>query len=327
MGKLCVIGSNSFSGAWFVKVALEQGWEVMGISRSAEPEPPFLPYAWGEKTGFQFKQWDLNHDLGAIGSGIRAFRPNVVVNFAAQSMVGQSWEYPDHWYRTNVLSSVGLVEKLASCDFLEKYIHVSTPEVYGNCRGQVVENTQYAPSTPYAVSRAAFDMHLSALHRSKGFPVVFTRAANVFGPGQQLYRIVPKAMVSFLKGERLPLHGGGRSVRSFIHIEDVCKATLGIIGRGEPGQIFHISTREMISIHDLVVQIADLVGVSFEDHVEITRDRLGKDDAYLLDSSALRRLGWEESVSLTRGLGQTLDWVKHHFKTLKTLPMEYVHKP
>ena len=327
--KLCVVGSNSFSGAWFVKHALDQGYRVLGVSRSDPPPSPFLPHTWDGETSsnFEFVRADLNHDLESLITRLREFRPGLVVNFAAQSMVGQSWEAPLDWYRTNVTASVAFIEELRQWDFLDRYVHISTPEVYGRCRGTITEAHPSDPSTPYAVSRTAFDMHLAALHRTLGFPVVSTRAANVFGPGQQLYRILPKALLTFLKGGVLPLHGGGTSVRSFIHMEDVCRATLDVAQRGKLGEIYHIATRRTVSIRKLVEMAAGAVGVPFEDHVAVTEDRPGKDPAYVLDTTKIRALGWEEEIELEAGMDQTLAWVREYGEILKTLPMEYIHKP
>ena len=139
--KLCVVGSNSFSGAWFVKHALDQGYRVLGVSRSDPPPSPFLPHTWDGETpsNFEFVRADLNHDLESLVTRLREFRPGLVVNFAAQSMVGQSWEAPLDWYRTNVTASVAFIEELRQWDFLDRYVHISTPEVYGRCSGTITE--------------------------------------------------------------------------------------------------------------------------------------------------------------------------------------------
>lgn len=322
-----VIGSNSFSGAHFVDYCLEQGMEVAGVSRSEEPDPVFLPYKRHEN-GFLFYQMDLNKDLKAIEALVADMKPDYVVNFAAQSMVGQSWKTPEDWFMTNAVSTVKLHDALRKMDFLKKYVHISTPEVYGNCEGLVPEHDVYRPSTPYAVSRAAADMSLMSFYKAYNFPVVFTRAANVFGPGQQLYRIVPRAILFLLLGRKLPLHGGGHSVRSFIHIRDVAKGTLQAARIAEPANIFHFSTTCTISIRDLVQMIARRLGKDFEACVEITEDRLGKDAAYLLDSSKARReIGWEPSISLEQGIDETIEWVLNNIDVLRKQPLDYVHKP
>ena len=335
--KILVIGSNSFSGSHFVAEALRDGHPVWGVSRSPEPEPVFLPYRWPDpSTGqplanaenFAFHSVDLNTQLGELLELIDRVQPAVVVNFAAQGMVAESWLNPTHWYNTNVVSQVALHDALRQKSFLQKYVHVTTPEVYGSTDGGwIKEHTQFAPSTPYAVSRAACDLHLLSFQKAYGFPVVFTRAANVYGPGQQLYRIIPRAMLSARTGQPMKLHGGGYSERSFIHIQDVVRATLQLALEAEPGSTWHLSTREAISIRSLVEKICERCGVPFASVVEDSGERLGKDQSYLLDSTAMReRFGWSDQVSLEEGLTETLAWVDGHLEQLKTLPWTYQHK-
>ena len=328
--KAVVLGSNSFSGSHLVAYFLSQGLEVVGISRSPEPSRVFLPYRWHEHMpgGFRFEQFDLNENLDEIARCIGDFKPDYVVNFAAQGMVAESWLHPEHWYETNVVANVRLHDRLRHFDFLKKYVHVSTPEVYGSCRGNVTEEAPFNPSTPYAASRAGCELHLRTFMRNYRFPVVFTRSANVFGAGQQLYRIVPRTILYILLGRKLPLHGGGRSVRSFIHVRDVADGTLRVARSGEIGEAYHFSTPRNISIRNVVELICNLMGAKFGDVVEVVDDRPGKDEAYLLDSSKARdRLGWKSEVELEDGIRETIAWVRDHIDTLKDEPLEYVHKP
>ena len=325
--KFVVIGSNSFSGSNFIDFILQKGNQVLGISRSPEPHQVFLPYRKHINEMFDFQQLDLNHDLEEIVSSIHSFRPDYIVNFAAQGMVAESWQYPEHWFQTNVVANIKLHDKLRKCDFLKKYVHISTPEVYGNCQGIIKENTLYNPSTPYAVSRAAADMSLMTFKKAYDFPVVFTRAANVYGPGQQLYRIIPRTILYFLIGKTLELHGGGVSVRSFIHINDVSDGIIKAARKAEAGEIFHFSTGNNISIKSLVELIAQLMDVSFKERVEIVNERPGKDAAYLLDvSKAKKILGWEAEISLEEGLVETISWIRDNLEELKKEPLEYIHK-
>lgn len=327
-GKYLVIGSNAFSGASFVDYLLRQGVEVLGVSRSPEPHPAFLPYRWnGDPKNFRFRQHDLNTDLDGLMALVRAERPAWIVNFAAQSMVAESWRNPDHWMMTNVVSTVRLHDQLRQCDFLEKYVHVTTPEVYGSTSGWVKEDAPFNPSTPYAVSRAAGDMSLRSFFKAYAFPVLFTRAANVFGPGQQLYRIIPRTVLFIRLGRKIQLHGGGHSQRSFIHIEDVSDATYRIAREGRPGETYHISTDRLIGIRDLVAMICERMGVRFEDQVEVVGERLGKDSFYQLDSARLRtELGWKDRISLEEGIAQTIAWVDRFLGDLRSLPFDYIHK-
>ena len=325
---ILIVGSNSFSGATFADFALSHGAKVIGISRSAELIDAFLPYKWHDHTNFTFHPLDLNKHLTEITTLIQDFKPTYVVNFAAQSMVAESWLNPSDWFMTNVVSTVKFHDELRKCDFLKRYVHVSTPEVYGSCDGFVGEDYPFNPSTPYAVSRAAADMSLRTFRAAYNFPVVTTRAANVYGPGQQLYRIIPRTILYILLGRKLQMHGGGVSTRSFIHMQDVSDATWKIMEKGQNGNTYHISTDEVISIHELVERICIKLNVKFDDHVEFVGERVGKDSAYHLDSTRLRKeLGWQDRINLNQGLDECIAWVKSNFETLKAQPLDYQHKP
>lgn len=328
MKKILIIGSNSFSGSNFVNNQLNEDYEVFATSRSSELNNVFLPYKKNSKlNNLHFSQLDLNKNLDELINLIKKEKISQIVNFAAQSMVGQSWDTPEHWYMTNTVSTIKFHNQLKNLDFLDKYVHISTPEVYGSCEGLIKEHRNYNPSTPYATSRAATDMSLKNFYDTYNFPVVFTRAANVFGEHQQLYRIVPKAIISFLIKEKVPLHGGGKSIRSFIHMDDVSKATNLILNYGNIGEIYHISTKQNISIKSLVEMIAKQLNIPFEENVEITEDRKGKDSAYLLDSSKLREsLNWQDTISLEEGIEKTISWVKDNLEELLKQPMNYIHK-
>lgn len=328
MSPILVIGSNSFSGSTFVDFSLKQGAHVIGTSRSSESNGVFLPYKWADHSNFSFHNLDLNKNLKELSELVHELKPSYVVNFAAQSMVGESWQNPGDWFMTNAVSTVKFHDILRKCDFLKRYVHVSTPEVYGSCSGFVNEDFPFNPSTPYAVSRAAADMSLRTFRSAYSFPVVTTRAANVYGPGQQLYRIIPRTILFVLLGRKLQLHGGGISTRSFIHMNDVSDATWRIMKNGKDGETYHISTNEVISIRNLVEKICEKLNVSFENHVEFVGDRIGKDSAYHLESKKIRsELAWKDKVSLEQGLDECISWVQSNLEILKHQPFDYQHKP
>ncbi len=330
--KFFVIGSNSFSGSNFINYLIGKNYEVVGVSRSEEIDRVFLPYKWDinknvSDENFKFYQIDLNKDLDKLMKLIENFRPSYIINFAAQGMVAESWLNPTHWYRTNLLSQVDFHNKLRKCTFIKKYVHVSTPEVYGNTQNWIKESYNFAPNTPYAVSRAACDLHLLSFFKNYNFPVIFTRAANVFGPGQQLYRIIPRTILSALTGKKMKLHGGGHSSRSFIHINDVIRATLKLTLEGKPGNTWHISTNKIISIRSLVQLICNLTNAKFEDIVEIDKERLGKDKNYLLNSESLRKeFNWNDNILLENGIMETINWVETNMEKMISMKWDYVHK-
>ena len=328
--KIFVIGSNSFSGASFINFALAKNFSVFGISRSELPNNVFLPYSdnINKVEKFKFFQLDLNNDLDEIISLINQEKPEYIFNFAAQSMVAESWDFPEQWYMTNAVSTTKLFNKLKDCLFLKKYIHVTTPEVYGSCSGYIKEDMRFNPSTPYAASRAAGDISLKTFVDNYNFPAVSTRAANVYGYGQQLYRIIPRTILYIKQGKKLQLHGGGHSERSFIHIDDVSDATMKIALKGKIGETFHISTKSSITIRNLVNLICLKMNVEFDQYVDIVDDRPGKDAAYLLNSEKLRQsLAWQDNISLDQGITEVINWIDTNIDILSNENDYYIHKP
>lgn len=327
MTKILVVGSNSPSGASLCAHALDLGIEVIATSRSPEPLDIFLPYTWGGKKGLTFERVDLNHDMDVLKSLLLKHRPNYVFNFASQGMVAQSWDNPTHWMQTNVVAMTALLEVLRNLDFLDRYIHFSTPEVYGSTDGWVKESRDFSPSTPYAASRAAGDVNVDIWTKTYDMPIVTTRAANVYGEGQQLYRIIPRTFLCCLTGGTLPLHGGGHSERAFIHFDDVSRALFLVAENGKNGEDYHVSPHSSIMIRDLVGKICDISGKAFDDVAQVSEERLGKDQAYLLDSEKIKaELGWEPQISLDEGLQRCFDWCKQNLDAIKSLSQVYEHK-
>lgn len=327
--KYLVLGSNSFGGSCFIKELLTREIPVIGISRSQNPEEILLSYAnHPNAKAFTFYAYDLNHNLEDIKRLINKENPNYIIDFAAQSMVAESWNYPDQWYATNIVSKAKLHNFLRNCDFLEKYIRISTPEVYGHCSEKITEGQSFNPTTPYAVSQAAIDMSLLVFYKQFQFPVIFTRYANFYGPHQQLYRIIPKTIICGLLGEKLPLHGKGVSRRAFIYGDDVASAIMSAITHGELGESYHFSNNDCISIAELIQKIAKMLNVQFTNMVEMSSERPGKDFQYFMDTKkSEQKLGWRPKINLDVGLQNTIDWVSRNKETIKKLPLFYQHKP
>jgi len=328
---IAIIGVNSLSGSTFAKHALERGHEVIGFGRQENPVPNFTAHLNLDRENleqFTFLKTNILQDYDVIAREIAARKCDIVINFAAQSMVAQSWNSPEDWYEVNVSA----FSKLVSCIrkrngvYLRKFVNFSTPEVYGSRDGLIMENWNFNPTTPYAISRAASDFHLRALASNFDFPVIFTRTANVYGPHQKLYRVVPKLITQAIKKEKFQLHGGGTSLRSFIHIDDVTNALFMIAEKGEIGNTYHISTNEFISIADLTRLILDRIGREYDECVEVVEDRQGKDSAYLLNSEKIRsELDWNDSIPLKDGLDTVINWIKQDWNTLKDINLDYVH--
>lgn len=325
----CILGSNSFAGATFTSFLLEKGHSVLGVSRSINSLPTSLLLKNSQNfSKFRFEQLDINLDFEKLESLLDQERPQFIFDFAGQGMVAESWISPEQWLQTNLVSKTRLLEFLKNKSWLSKYIRASTPEVYGSHNEKILETANYAPTTPYAITHASIDMTLSAYYARYGFPSVIGRFANFYGPGQQLYRIIPRTILSASRGMKLPLHGGGLSERSFIFSDDLNTALLSLAEQGVNGQVYNFSSEELISIRSLVGLIVENLELEFEECVDLVSERPSKDQKYLMDSKkAYEDLSWKPKISLEMGLQETIRWFKDKSGELAGIPLDYLHKP
>ena len=327
-GKFLVLGATSFAGSNLIETLLTAGFDVVGVSRSDEYGELFLPYSNNSRrTSFEFHTVDVRSQEDQLQNLISKLKPNYIFDFAGQGMVAQSWQWPEQWYETNVVAKSKLINFLLNCDFLDRYVRISTPEVYGSTEEVISENAPYNPSTPYSVSHAAIDMHLDAYFKNFCFPFLRGRFANFYGPHQQLYRVIPKICVSAISGEEFRLDGGGHSIRSFIYGTDVASGILAMVKNGTVGETYHFSTDEFVSIKELVKRALSLSDRAYEDVVVEVDDRKGKDAAYLMSSQkAKSALGWKPEISLQVGIENVYRWVEDNIKEISLLPLDYQHK-
>lgn len=312
-----------------INLLLSNNHQVIGVSRSSEIEKEFLNYRQNKNIKkFNFYKIDINKHTQRIRLNkiILKFKPNIIINYIAQGMVEQSWINPEDWYQTNIVSQTIFYKNIQKFKFIDKIIHVTTPEVYGSHNQKIKENTNFNPSTPYAISRAAMDLHLLSLYKNFHLPIILTRTSNIYGPGQQLYRIIPKAFMCSKKKIKLNLHGGGNSVRSFIFMDDVSEATYLLSQKGKIGETYHISNDEFISIKKLVFEISKMQNINFNKLCKNEADRIGKDKAYKLNFDKLRKLGWKPKVNLRKGLLTTKKWIDENLNILIQKELHYKHK-
>ena len=324
-----VFGANSFSGQDFVDLLLDNpAYRVVGVSRSAERSSLFLRYRQrSDLSRYSYHALDMNRDMPRILDMLDTERPELIVNFAAQSEVAPSWDHPEHWFQTNTVALALLVNHLRRQSYLKRYLHISSPEAYGSCVGTVREDAPLNPSTPYAASKAAADMLLATYHRQFGFPLMTVRATNVYGARQQLFKIIPRAAIFMRLGRPIELHGGGRAVKSYIHIRDVSRGELAILERGKLGELYHLSPDQGVAVRSLVQLIAERAGRRLEDVSVDVGERLGQDAAYVIDSTKARtELGWQPRVSLAAGIDEVVSWVDHNWAEIRQQPLTYNHK-
>ncbi len=327
--KTLVFGANSFSGQDFVDLLLDDPeTSVIGVSRAPLRDELFIRSRTrdvGDR--FRYEALDFNQHMDEIKQLLDVERPARIVNFAAQSEVAPSWLHPEHWFQTNCVALAELVNHLRGADYLQKYLHISSPEVYGTCVGTVTEDAVMNPSTPYAASKAAADFLLETYRRQFDFPVVTVRATNVYGARQQLFKIIPRSAIYIRSGRQIPLHGGGVAVKSYIHIRDVSRGELAVLERGDAGRIYHLSPDQGISVRQVVQTICDQLGVEFSDVVDVVDERPGQDAAYVIDSSLAREsLQWRPEVGFAAGIQEVIDWVDRYWELIHQQPLEYQHR-
>jgi dTDP-glucose 4,6-dehydratase len=317
-----ILGGGNCYALNLARMLLQQGHEVMGIGRSALKGEAFTLGV--EKMGYQYHVYSIGPDTEFILPLIREFEPHIICGFAAQGE-GQASFTPSNWkhfYRTNTQSLVELTEGLSYAGFAGKFIQVGTSELYGSVEAAVTEDAPLRPTSPYACSKAAFDMHLASIAKVCGFPAIVIRPSNAFCEGQQLHRIIPKALIYGLTGRRVPLHGGGLARKSYLHADDLSNAILLLAARGEVGQVYNCGPKEPTSIKRLLELVAQCLGMHPTELYEEAPDRAGQDGCYHLDSSKLRALGWEPQVPLLGGLARMHEWVKS-FPELLTASTDY----
>jgi dTDP-glucose 4,6-dehydratase len=326
--KIAVIGSNSFSGGDFVDLLLDDPEnEVIGLSRSVEKDDVFLAHLRRKDAAYRFYQFDLNQDISGIRELFDEFQPEYIVNFAAQSEVGPSWFSPWHWFETNTVALSRLVDYLKDVRYLKRYVHISSPEIYGSCEDLLTEEAPFNPSTPYAASKAAADLMLFAYRKNFDFPLVVIRSTNVYGPGQQLFKIIPRSVISLKSGKTIELHGGGKVIKSYIHIRDVSRGELFAMLQGRIGEVYHLSPDQGIAVRDVVQLVCDQMKVDFKDVVRPVEERLGQDQAYIIDSTKAREeFNWRPNISIEEGIAGVIRWVDDYWPRVRILPLEYIHK-
>jgi dTDP-glucose 4,6-dehydratase len=207
--------------------------------------------------------------------------------------------------------------------YLKRWIQIGTSELYGSTLHPVTETALVVPTSPYAASKAAADMHLLAIHKTLGFPTNIIRPSNAYGPGQLLHRIIPRAVVCGLSGRKLPLHGGGMARKSYIHATDLARAIYSVATVAPLGAIYNAGPQSPVPIRYLVELVAHTIGISFDELCDVTPARFGEDSQYWLDSSAIGRLGWTPEISLQDGIRDMVRWGREHIGALMQAPQTY----
>lgn len=323
MAKYMILGGNGVFGVHCVKYILKNDpkAEVIAVGRNSEKTNAFSLHRGIDDRRYKYAQIHLVFENDRFEELVDSEKPDFIINFAALAAdVASSWKYATRFYETNTVSLARMTDRLVGAPWLKRWLQIGSSEVYGAVNKPSTEEQPINPTTPYAVSKAAGDLHLKAIHNVRGFPMNILWPSNAYGPGQQLYRIIPKTILACLLNRKLPLQGGGKAVKSFIHAEDLARSIFLTLHESKPGACYNVGPKEGTAIRSLVELIISRMGKKFDDVVQMAPDRLGQDAQYLLNSTKIKNeLGWEPKISLEAGVDDTIAWVKAHLNELAPL--------
>lgn len=327
MKTLLVTGGAGFIGGNFVLRSLQKEQDLRIVNLDV------LTYAGNLDTLTSLESNDrhvfVHGDIGdkqLLERLLADYRPQAIVNFAAESHVDRSIEGPSVFVRTNVQGTLNLLETANrfwnngqsehGSDF--RFLHVSTDEVYGSLgsEGKFHETTPYAPNSPYAASKAAADHLVRAFHHTYGLPTLTTNCSNNYGPYQFPEKLVPLIILNALQRKPLPIYGDGLQVRDWLFVSDHVDAIHTVLDGAAPGSVYNIGGNSEKTNLDIVDAICDAVDQRRPDSGPARRslkthvtDRPGHDRRYAIDCSKLKNdLGWEPAKTFEQGLRETVDW-------------------
>jgi len=322
-----ILGGGGVFGIQAALYLLEQGSpeRVVSIGRNPERPPAFSLDVGKDDPRYAYHAIHVTYEIDRLMEVLDEERPDVIVNFAAQGEGAVSWKKSWRFFETNAVALAKMTEEVAARDYLKRWIQIGTSELYGSVDFPAREDTPIQPTSPYAASKAAGDMHLLSISKVLGFPMNIIRPSNAYAPGQLLHRVIPKAIVCGLTGRRLPLHGGGRARKSYIHARDLGRAIHLVATKAPLGTVYNAGPPEPISIREVVEAAARALGMPFEQLCEVTGDRLGQDGQYWLDSSAIKNdVGWEAEISLEEGIQEMIAWGRKYLPQLREWPTGYI---
>ncbi|HJH25326.1 MAG TPA: dTDP-glucose 4,6-dehydratase [Methanophagales archaeon] len=231
-----------------------------------------------------------------------------IVNFAAETHVDRSISNPYTFIESNVIGAYTILEAMRKVNPEAKLVHISTDEVYGDIeKGSFKEKDRLKPSSPYSASKASADMLVLAYVRTYGLKAMITRCTNNYGPYQFPEKFIPKAIIRASMNMKIPVYGTGKNVRDWIYVKDHCEAISLVLGKGEKGEIYNISSGEEKTNFEVVREILGIMDKNEDDLIEFVEDRPGHDIRYSLDSSKIRELGGVPKHRFKEGLKETVE--------------------
>lgn len=269
------------------------------------------------KPNFRFVKIDIC-DRDAVYQLFEEERPDMVVNFVAESHVDRSIEHPEIFLQTNIIGTSVLLDACLRYG-IQRYHQVSTDEVYGDLplnRPDLffTEETPIHTSSPYSSSKAGADLLVLAYYRTYGLPVTISRCSNNYGPYQYPEKLIPRMIINALYDKPLPVYGDGLNVRDWLYVEDHCRAIDLILREGCIGEVYNVGGHNEMANIDIVKLICKELGKP-ESLITYVTDRKGHDRRYAIDPSKIHReLGWLPETKFTDGIKKTIQWYVSHIK-------------
>jgi len=262
---------------------------------------------------YEFIKGDIL-DSSLVSYILKKFKVTSIIHFAAQTHVDNSFGNSLQFTATNVLGVHTLLECSKAYGKLERFVHVSTDEVYGQSaysgQGAVESQTVLQPTNPYAASKAGAEHIVMSYYKSWKFPIIITRSNNIYGPHQYPEKVIPKWICRLIRGLKCPIHGDGSNQRAFVYVDDVILAYDIILHKGTIGETYNFQSYVEISNLELSNRVIKACGKSGDPAAwrEFVSDRAFNDERYHVDGSKLFDLGWKEKISFEEGLKRTVEW-------------------
>lgn len=317
---ILVCGGCGFMGSNFIRTLLDR------VVDSRVTNVDALTYAGNPDNlkGIDETRYTFVHGDVTDGELMKKLMRNadVVINFAAETHVDRSIHTSaEAFIRTNVLGVHSLLEALRASPTVEKMVHVSTDEVWGDLpldsKEKFTEESSFKPNSPYAASKAAGDLLIRSYVRTHELPVIITHSVNNYGPRQYHEKLIPFFTMRALENKSLPLYGRGENMRDWLYVDDHSEGILTVIEKGGRGQVYNISQEQEYSNLHIAEHILKILQkpLSLITHV---KDRPAHDLKYAVDSSKLRALGWKPRFSLEDKLPETVEWFARHVRESST---------
>ena len=260
---------------------------------------------------FDFEQADIC-DRETVYTIIQKYKPDCIVNFAAESHVDRSVENPEIFLETNILGASVLLDAVNHFG-IKRFHQISTDEVYGDLPLdrtdlKFEEKSPIKPSSPYSASKASADMLCMAYYRTYGTPITISRCSNNLGPYQFPEKLIPLMIERAQRDEKLPVYGDGKNVRDWLYVKDHCRAVDMIVRNGKIGEIYNIGGNSEMSNIEVVKTILDILGKP-DSLITYVKDRPGHDRRYAINSEKLQNeLGWKPETNFSEGIQKTIKW-------------------